>query len=143
MIPLFFRYWLKKSFKLPGILRCRLFIILSSRKSSVWSSSTYDQWSIGRIFIACLFISSWIIFHRKLWLILLMKWSINSFNRQQIPICGFLLLLEKENVDLFYRMIELLRSIYLQQVKRDEIQSGSSSASAMCQSIVQQLGNTT
>lgn len=42
-----------------------------------------------------------------------------------------------------YRMIELLRSIYLQQVKRDEVQSSSSFASAMCQSIVQQLGNTT
>jgi hypothetical protein len=40
-------------------------------------------------------------------------------------------------------MIELLRSIYLQQVKRDETQLGSSFASSMCQSIVQQLGNTT
>jgi len=39
-------------------------------------------------------------------------------------------------------MIELLRSIYLQQVKRDENQSASSSAATMCQSIVQQLGNT-
>jgi hypothetical protein len=40
-------------------------------------------------------------------------------------------------------MIELLRSIYLQQVKRDETQSNTSSASSMCESIVQQLGNTT
>ena len=40
-------------------------------------------------------------------------------------------------------MIELLRSIYFQQVKRDETQSNSASASLMCQSIVQQLGNTT
>jgi hypothetical protein len=40
-------------------------------------------------------------------------------------------------------MIELLRSIYLQHVKRDETQSDSSLASSMCQSIVQQLGNTT
>jgi hypothetical protein len=40
-------------------------------------------------------------------------------------------------------MIELLRSIYFQQVKRDETQSNSSSASSMCQSMVQQLGNTT
>ncbi|CAF0781446.1 unnamed protein product [Adineta steineri] len=40
-------------------------------------------------------------------------------------------------------MIELLRSIYLQQVKRDENQSASSSAASMCQSVVQQLGNTT
>jgi hypothetical protein len=39
-------------------------------------------------------------------------------------------------------MIELLRSIYLQEVKRDETQSASSSAASMCQSIVQQLGNT-
>jgi hypothetical protein len=44
---------------------------------------------------------------------------------------------------LFFSMIELLRSIYLQQVKRDETQLGSSFASSMCQSIVQQLGNTT
>ncbi len=42
----------------------------------------------------------------------------------------------------FLSMIELLRSIYLQQVKRDENQSASSSAASMCQSIVQQLGNT-
>lgn len=40
-------------------------------------------------------------------------------------------------------MIELLRSIYLQEVKRDETQGGSASASFMCQSIVEQLGNTT
>ena len=40
-------------------------------------------------------------------------------------------------------MIELVRSIYLQQVKHDEIQAGSALASSMCQSIVQQLGNTT
>jgi len=38
----------------------------------------------------------------------------------------------------FLSMIELLRSIYLQQVKLDETQS----AASMCQSIVQQLGNT-
>ena len=40
-------------------------------------------------------------------------------------------------------MIELLRSIYFQQVKRDDTQSGSSLAATMCQSIIQQLGNTT
>ncbi|CAF3675933.1 unnamed protein product [Rotaria sordida] len=40
-------------------------------------------------------------------------------------------------------MIELLRSIYLQLVKRDETQSGSLLAASMCQTIVQQLGNTT
>ncbi|CAF1185633.1 unnamed protein product [Adineta ricciae] len=40
-------------------------------------------------------------------------------------------------------MIELLRSIYLQQVKRDETQSASGSAATMCESVVQQLGNTT
>ncbi|CAF1370108.1 unnamed protein product [Rotaria magnacalcarata] len=40
-------------------------------------------------------------------------------------------------------MIELVRSIYLQLVKRDETQSGSSLAASMCQTIVQQLGNTT
>jgi hypothetical protein len=44
---------------------------------------------------------------------------------------------------IFYSMIELLRSIYLQQVKRDEIVSSSSLAASMCQSIVQQLGNIT
>jgi hypothetical protein len=44
---------------------------------------------------------------------------------------------------IFSSMIELLRSIYLQQVKRDENQSNTSSASSMCESIVQQLGNTT
>ncbi|CAF3531820.1 unnamed protein product [Rotaria sp. Silwood1] len=40
-------------------------------------------------------------------------------------------------------MIELLRSIYLQLVKRDETQLGSSLAASMCQTIVQELGNTT
>lgn len=41
-------------------------------------------------------------------------------------------------------LIELLRSIYLQLVKRDETLTASSSLAAqMCQSIVQQLGNTT
>lgn len=40
-------------------------------------------------------------------------------------------------------MIELIRNLYLQLVKRDETQSGSSLAASMCQTIVQQLGNTT
>jgi len=51
--------------------------------------------------------------------------------------------IKKKTSICFSSMIELLRNIYLQLVKRDENQSGSSTAAEMCQSIVQQLGNTT